>query len=352
MQKKTTQPLLSICIPTFNREGPIKNLLYSILECLKPHPELTNQIEIVISDNHSSDNTEETVKPFGKKFKKFIFSKNNENLGYANNINKAVQIASGKYCWLMGSDDSLTQSALSCILKEISQKEPGLIIGSAITNGQKRAFFGKSSFSRQIGTAESIADLIYQSTEISALFAFMSALIIKKELWEKAQLTSLELSHPYTHTIRIFKILTEKTIHLSYLSNPIVSTGSEPNEYNTTLHKHLLLDLTTFDYIFRTITPSSDGIKKHLLKLFTKQYDKKRLIFCRSSASLEEWEKITKYFQNLGLKTDISRRFYDSSFAVFYKKLRAAHHSFKRLKITFKSLIFSTRKSRGVIRNR
>ena len=58
--------LLSICIPTFNRAYILK----SSLESLTSQPEFleTNLIEIVISDNNSSDNTEMIVSEFIEKF--------------------------------------------------------------------------------------------------------------------------------------------------------------------------------------------------------------------------------------------------------------------------------------------
>ena len=46
--------LLSICIPTYNRENDLKNMLNSIKS--------NNDIEIVICDDGSTDNTKELVK--------------------------------------------------------------------------------------------------------------------------------------------------------------------------------------------------------------------------------------------------------------------------------------------------
>lgn len=332
MHKNSKHPLLSICIPTFNREKPLKNLLDSILNCLELQPELIHQTEIVISDNHSSDRTEDIARTFEPKLHRIVFAKNPQNMGYAANINKAVSIASGKYCWLMGSDETLTSSSLISIFNEISHNTPDLIVGSAVTNGHTRAFFGEKSFSRQIENQKSINDIIYKSSEISALFAFLSTIIIKKEFWTQAQLTNFELMHPYTHTIRTFKILANNRVKFSYLSDPLVSTGSEPNEYNSSLHKHLLLDLKTFDYIFRNIIIPPDEIKKHLLNLFKKQYTPRRLIFCRATANPGEWKVVTELFHNLGFEIDPTQRIYDKLFAFFYRKFKAARNSWKQKK--------------------
>ena len=54
---------LSICIPTFNRGDFLKRLLVDILENERSH-----EVEIVISDNASTDNTDEVVEFFKDKF--------------------------------------------------------------------------------------------------------------------------------------------------------------------------------------------------------------------------------------------------------------------------------------------
>lgn len=55
---------LSICIPTYNRAEKLKMMLDSIyLE----YEELKDKIQICISNNHSSDNTNEVVKAYQNK---------------------------------------------------------------------------------------------------------------------------------------------------------------------------------------------------------------------------------------------------------------------------------------------
>ena len=49
------RPLLSICIPTFNRG----NILNDVLNNYVNNPQFDNEVEIVISDNASTDITAE-----------------------------------------------------------------------------------------------------------------------------------------------------------------------------------------------------------------------------------------------------------------------------------------------------
>ena len=103
--------LLSICIPTFNRENDLKSMLDSI----KPN----NDIEVVICDDGSTDNTNELVKNYYSKLNiKYIFQK---NLGVSAAMLTAYNNSSGKYVIKMDSDDLFTDDGINFILDSIKK---------------------------------------------------------------------------------------------------------------------------------------------------------------------------------------------------------------------------------------
>ena len=55
-------PLLSICIPTYNRRDFLETCLRSVVEELERHPDTS--IEVVVSDNASTDGTRELCAAF------------------------------------------------------------------------------------------------------------------------------------------------------------------------------------------------------------------------------------------------------------------------------------------------
>ena len=69
------KPLLSICIPTYNRA----EYLAKSLDSLIVQPEFS-QIEVVISDNASTDNTEEVCKHYREKYPNIVYYRNQENI--------------------------------------------------------------------------------------------------------------------------------------------------------------------------------------------------------------------------------------------------------------------------------
>ncbi|WP_191018024.1 glycosyltransferase family 2 protein [Treponema zioleckii] len=86
-----TKPLLSICIPTYNRA----EYLEKSLESLVSQPEFA-QIEVVISDNASTDNTEEVCRSYQKKYPNIVYFRNEENI-HDRNFPTALMRANGIY---------------------------------------------------------------------------------------------------------------------------------------------------------------------------------------------------------------------------------------------------------------
>jgi glycosyltransferase involved in cell wall biosynthesis len=71
------KPLLSICIPTYNRADILDKCVASIVS---QNEFESDDVELVISDNASDDNTEEIVKKYQKVYKNIYYSRNNKNI--------------------------------------------------------------------------------------------------------------------------------------------------------------------------------------------------------------------------------------------------------------------------------
>lgn len=97
-------PLLSLGIPTYRRPHRLRHLL----ERLKQQKNITLlNIEIVVSDNHSEDETENVVKEFINELPiRYICQ--NSNVGSAMNFHALLSLCKGKYLWLVPDDDDFT----------------------------------------------------------------------------------------------------------------------------------------------------------------------------------------------------------------------------------------------------
>jgi glycosyltransferase involved in cell wall biosynthesis len=107
-----TSPILSICIPTFNRAQLLDACLNSIIEEAKGNEKL----EICVSDNASRDNTVHVLEKY-KHIENFSHFSNEFNIGIPRNFMNVVSMAKGKFIWLVGDDDIVIPGALNQILE-------------------------------------------------------------------------------------------------------------------------------------------------------------------------------------------------------------------------------------------
>ena len=86
---------LSICIPTYNRSDYLRKTLESIV--VQDVFLNSDEINVYISDNASSDNTKELVASYMEKYpNKIFYNRNETNIGFAN-LEKVLSLADGKF---------------------------------------------------------------------------------------------------------------------------------------------------------------------------------------------------------------------------------------------------------------
>lgn len=118
----TTQPLLSICIPTYNRASVLEKTLLSIVDA--PLFRATNDVEIVISDNCSTDATRAVCTEFVNEFPHAIrYSCTEQNIGGDKNFYRVLSLAQGKCCKLNNDKCSFLPHTLATLLECIKENE-------------------------------------------------------------------------------------------------------------------------------------------------------------------------------------------------------------------------------------
>lgn len=94
----------SICLPTYNSGDRIGVTLEDILAQSYPN------YEVIVSDNASLDNTAEVVAGF--KDKRIKYFRNEQNVGFAQNLNVCAGKATGDILFLMSAKSRLSRDAL------------------------------------------------------------------------------------------------------------------------------------------------------------------------------------------------------------------------------------------------
>lgn len=154
--------LLSICIPTYNR----KNFLKDTIESIISQPEFlnSNDVNIVISDNSSTDGTKELVKDYCRIYgNKILYSRNDTNIGFAN-FDKVLSIANGEFLKLNNDTLLLKPGSLAKILYYVKNN----------LNNKNILFFRNSKSRKSADTClfdsinDFVRDISYYSTWIGS----------------------------------------------------------------------------------------------------------------------------------------------------------------------------------------
>lgn len=114
------KPFFSIVIPTYNRAEDLQFALFCIFR------QNFNDFEVVISDNCSTDKTEEVIGNL--KDKRIRYYRTKKTLGNALNMKRAIEQAKGEYIFLHSDDDFfLYKNSLQEIYREIIKHNPGYV---------------------------------------------------------------------------------------------------------------------------------------------------------------------------------------------------------------------------------
>jgi len=302
----TNKPLLSICIPTYNRSEFLKDALDSILRQINENNK--DKVEICISDNASEDNTEELVKEYQKKSPiPIIYHKNEKNMGADYNYLKVVEIANGEYCWLLGSDDIIEEGGIDTVLEEIEKNRDIVIF---YTNVQKYDITLKKKINDTF--ADKLTHLkdttangyLEYSKKLPPTGGYISNLIFNRDHWNSAPNKNKYIGTAYAH-FYIFIYLLSKNFKIKFIPSKLVGQRLENDSFVKEVgsrYNRFVLDFNTLD-IFKEIFGECSKeyliFKKELLNFFVKSLISLKL--SESSLRCSPNSKTTPYPPGPGL---------------------------------------------------
>ena len=130
-------PLLSICIPTYNRA----EILDECLRLLVSNKGFSDEVEVIISDNCSEDNTQEISLKYVNAYPHVRYYRNEENIGGERNFLKVLSYANGLYIKLHNDYSAFTEDGLSNLInkiKSVSNEKPLLFLAVNREIGEER----------------------------------------------------------------------------------------------------------------------------------------------------------------------------------------------------------------------
>jgi hypothetical protein len=118
------QALLTIAIPTFNRNEILKRLLEKLL------PQLTSAVRIVVIDNASDVPVRSTISGLLEEYPgaSIRLVRNLWNIGADANILRCFELCETEYLWVLGDDDEPLPDAVETVQKAIHDNPDALFL--------------------------------------------------------------------------------------------------------------------------------------------------------------------------------------------------------------------------------
>jgi abequosyltransferase len=211
-------PLLSVCIPTYNRARFLSETLEALELCLKRGD---NAVEILVSDNASLDETATLLEQWRDRLPSARFFRQPENIGGEGNFYFLMRKASGRYLWILGDDDKISPEILKIFMQKIASDPDAVIFNYSVSSIDFSIVHTESFFqSQEDRQLMSRADVL-GFCGIGA--SFISAVVLKRErilqIEEKdyAQYSPFGLSFLYT----VYASFPEKC-KVEYVGKPMV----------------------------------------------------------------------------------------------------------------------------------
>ena len=222
---------LSICIPTYNFGKFIGETLESII-C-----QLTDDVEIVIVDGASTDNTSEVVQQYQTNCSNIKYYQLEQKGGIDRDMAKSVELASGKYCWLFSADDVMNPDAIGKILSQIKQghdlylcKHTNCTLDMAYL-GEHPVLKSNEKLEFNLDDPQDRQHYFKLAKTTEAFFSFMCGIIIKKSKWDSVPINETFVGSCWGHVARMFELI-PKGLALKYIPEPLLARRGDNDSFS------------------------------------------------------------------------------------------------------------------------
>lgn len=157
-------PKISIIVPAYNSEKFIDNCIQSLVE------QTVEDIEIIIIDDGSFDNTPNLLKRWQNKDKRIkIITQTNQKQGSARN--RGIEIAQGEYIGFIDSDDWVETDYFECLYLTAKHYNCDIVTTNILKHNKKYTKY--NIFKNKYNVAETIFDKVKLCEDKSHRFFYV-----------------------------------------------------------------------------------------------------------------------------------------------------------------------------------
>lgn len=291
---------LSICIPTYNFGQFIGETLESIIK------QAGDEIEIVIGDGASTDNTEEVVRNYQARFPGITYKKFEKKGGIDLDLAKTVELAIGDYCWLFSSDDALKDGAVRKILDEIKFGHSIYLCNRSDCdrelneiNGRYWLFDKQGDSVFDFSVAKELRAYLELSKGLGAMFSYISSLIVRRDEWNSINDNQAFLGCNYAHVHRLFSIA-KNGGRVKYIKNTLILARHYNDSFMANgIAKRFFIDLDGYEMLMRHLF-NDEEVSSLARSVMRREHKWYFLISLRNKVSKAEWQELEYRFVTYG----------------------------------------------------
>lgn len=336
--------LLSICIPTYNFGKYIDKTIQSII---KQKDFLSGDIEIIIGDGGSDDDTYEIIRPFLKRFKVIKYINFKKKSGVDKDIIKTVQFSSGKYCWLFSADDVMTSNSIKHVidtikLNSVNHSEKLIFLFNRYiidkNNNIQHDIWGRCekgiyNFSHH----KSLSTYLKKTKSLGGLFSFISVIVFNKSVWNDS-IKNLNkkvffkdiLKTNYAHAFFLINsLLSVKSILVYSTKRVVIARTGNDSFAKKGILKRYLIDLEGFRFLSEVFFKKNKNLLIYIKKIMRKTRPHHTYINLLSTINFSKEKRLAELLNYFGY--NISYLFIISFFSKF--------SSFVKLSFYFEKLL-------------
>lgn len=303
-------PRLSLCIPTWNRAIYLENAIESGLKEAGSHP--PNTIEILVSDNASTDETPELLAGLKGRHPELRFFRNSENRGFDVNYIRCIEEAQGEYVWVMGDDDIWLPGCVSRVLQELEKGADACLCLAEACDMNLNPIVVLPWFldpnpplEWHLKSREDLIRYFDSCARNAGVFAFISVSIFHRERFLSNQETlRAALGSEYIHLWGMMAFL-NKPCRLHYIPEILIKnrlSDAHPGSYaNTDLFHRWMKDFLTWERIAEQMFSGDSELYDAFFRIVGRNHHDTILPGLRQHArSEEEWLGAIPYLEKAG----------------------------------------------------
>ena len=306
--------LLSICIPTYNFGRFIGETLDSIIN------QADEQIEIVIVDGGSTDNTFDVISKAQRSFPFIRLIRVGKKRGVDLDILESVRQAHGQYCWLMSSDDALMPGSLASVRDQIDGKWDVLLLNRVNCDEHLRP----KSEDRFIDTDSPTIfswnnpsqrrQYFEAALSAGAFFSYISSVVFRRERWDGLTESDRFIGSCWIITARMFE-MSRRGLVVRYVPDALIlNRGNNDSFAAIGVVQRASLAIDGFrrvaDYFFGTGSPEA----RHVDRVLKNDYSLSEMAMLKAQVEdrghVREFNRLARRHYAAGTAADVFRLFF------------------------------------------